>query len=494
MSQQGNYIAVDLGAESGRVMLGNVRDDRLCLEEVHRFANIPVKQGHSLRWDFDTLLSDVKTGIARAVARCDEQILGVAVDSWGVDYGLLGREGRLLEKPYHYRDSRTDGIMDKAFELIPKREIYEHTGIQFMQINSIYQLLATRLYNPELLAEASRLIFMADLVSYHLCGRAFAEYTLASTSQLMDMRTGDWSGPVFEKLSLPLEIMPEVVKPGTVVGSLTKEVAAEIGCGRVPVIAVGSHDTADAVAAVPAEGENWAYLSSGTWSLLGVETAEPVINDVTFEHQFTNEGGVGGTVTLLKNITGLWLAQECRRQWQHEGADFSYAEFTQMAKQASPFFGWVNPNDSDFLAPGEMPARINKYLENTGQKQTNDKGQLVRVILESLAFYYRWVLERIEQVTGRRIDVVHMVGGGIKNELLCQFTADATGRVVIAGPVEATASGNVLMQAVATGQIGSVSQARRLTACSFDVMNEYHPENVELWAREYEKVEPLFGG
>jgi len=486
MAQNANYIAVDLGAESGRVMLGRVADGRLSLEQAHRFANGPIQEQDSLRWDFDRLMTDIKTGIGLAAKMADGQVRGIGVDTWGVDFGLLGADGRLLEKPYHYRDSRTNGMMEKTFDRMPKREVYEHTGIQFMQLNSLYQLLAMRLTNPDTLAKADKLLFMADLFSYFLCGRAFGEYTLASTSQMMDMKTGRWSKAIFKTLSLPLEIMPHVTRPGTVVGELTLEVAKEIGCGRIPLIAVGSHDTASAVLGVPGQGDRWAYLSSGTWSLMGVEIPQAIVNDKSFAYEFTNEGGVDNTIRLLKNIMGLWLVQECKRQWQREGQDLSYGELTAMASKAKPFFGYVDCDNSDFLAPGDMPARINKCLSETGQKPTQDKGQMVRLVLESLALKYRTVLNAIEDVAGISIETLHIVGGGIQNELLCQFTADATGRKVVTGPVEATASGNILLQAKATGQIKSIEEARQVVRNSFE-MKEYQPQDVSLWEQQYRR-------
>jgi rhamnulokinase len=484
MVERANYVAVDLGAESGRVMLGSIDDGKLSLEEMHRFSNGPVETQGSLRWDFDRLLSEVKTGIGKAVRHTAGDIRGIGVDTWGVDFGLIDAGGKLIEAPYHYRDSRTNGMMDKAFEAMPKRDIYRHSGIQFMQLNSLYQLLAMRTAGSQALAKAKKLIFMADLFSYFLCGRVFGEYTLASTSQVMDMKTGKWSQPIFKKLSLPIEIMPPVVMPGTVVGELTDAVAREIGCGKIPVIAVGSHDTASAVLGVPAAGGKWAYLSSGTWSLMGVELPKAIVNDKTFQHQFTNEGGVDNTIRLLRNIMGLWLVQECKRQWQREGEDLSYTELTRMAAQAKPFAGYIDCDCSEFLSPGDMPVRINKHLADTGQQPTNDKGQIVRIVLESLAMKYRRVLAAIEDITGQTVDVLHVVGGGIQNELLCQFTANAIGRNVITGPIEATASGNILMQAIATGQIKSIDEARRIVRNSFD-LKEYRPQDQRLWEQKY---------
>ncbi len=486
MAEKANYIAVDLGAESGRVMLGRITAGRLTLAQVHRFGNGPIEEHGSLRWDFKRLLAEIKSGIAKAAKTVGSRVQGIGVDTWGVDFGFLGSDGQLLENPYHYRDDRTNGMMEKAFELMPKRRVYESTGIQFMQLNSLYQLLAMRLANSDVLTKAQRLLFVADLFSYFLCGKALSEYTLASTSQMMDMRTGQWSGPIFEELSLPTEILPEIVMPGTILGNLTDQVAKETGCGKVPVIAVGSHDTASAVLGVPATGDKWAYLSSGTWSLMGVELPQAIVNDKAFQYEFTNEGGVENTIRLLKNIMGLWLVQECKRQWQREGQDLSYGELTQMAAGAKPFFGYIDCDNSDFLAPGDMPARINKCLSETGQQPTEDKGQMLRLILESLALKYRSVLNAIEDVTGDRIEVLHLVGGGIQNELLCQFTADATGRKVIAGPTEATASGNILMQAKAAGRIESTDEARQIIRNSFE-LKEYMPQDTGFWDRQYNR-------
>ncbi len=489
MADVERYIAVDLGAESGRVMLGTVSIDKVVLEEIHRFGNGPIEKDGSLRWDFHRLLTEIKAGISKAAKAAGPEVAGIGIDSWGVDFGLLDAEGRLIENPYHYRDSRTNGITEKAFELMNKRDIYENTGLQFLPFNSVYQLLAMRLSNSATLVKAKNLVFIADLFSYFLCGKVFAEYSLASTSQFMDMRTGRWSEKILEKLSLPMDIMPEIVESGTVVGLLTAEVANEIGCGPIPVIAIGSHDTASAVVAVPAVGQgDWAYLSSGTWSLMGIEVPQAIINDKTFAYDFTNEGGVENTIRLLKNIMGLWLMQECRRQWQREGMDLSYAELADMAQKAEPFTHHINVDDSSFLAPGDMPKRINDYLMKTGQKPINDKGQMLRIVLENLALKYRSVLEAMEDVAGGKIDVLHIVGGGIQNELLCQFTANALDKKVITGPVEATASGNILMQARAAGQIKSLAEAREILRNSFE-LKEYEPQQSSLWAEQYEKTQ-----
>jgi rhamnulokinase len=486
MADKKHYIAVDLGAESGRVILATVTDDALELLQAHRFPNGPLQQGDSIRWDFDRIMSEIKTGIKKAFELSTARVCGIGVDSWGVDFGLIDGQGRLLENPYHYRDGRTNGILDKAFALMDKRDIYEHTGIQFLQFNSAFQLLAARLSGSKALARCKKLIFIADLVAYHLCGRAFAEYTLASTSQLMDMTSGQWSHPVFDKLGLDLEIMPDVVQPGTIVTNIEDKIASELGIDRVPVITVGSHDTACAVAGVPASDGNWAYISSGTWSLVGVEVPEAVISDETFENTFTNEGGVEGTIRLLKNVMGLWLVQECRRQWLCEGEEFSYQQLTELARQAEPFTAYIDPDYGEFLSPGDMPAKINGYLEEAGQSRIADKGQMIRVILESLALKYRWVIEKLEGILQQKIELVHVVGGGIQNELLCQFTADSAGRKVIAGPVEATAVGNVIMQARATGQIESLAEGRRIIRNSFE-LKSYQPGKTDRWDQVFER-------
>ena len=491
MVETKQYVAVDLGAESGRVMLGSICDSKLELDQIHRFGNGPVEQDGSLKWDFSKLFSNIKEGIGKAVKAADGQVCGIGVDSWGVDYGLIDENGELIENPYHYRDSRTDEMMDKAFEIMGRRQVYDNTGIQFMQFNTIYQLFSLSLSRPEVLKKTEKLIFMADLVSYFLCGEVFAEYSLASTSQLMDMKDATWSKEIFDNLSLPMELMPKVIAPGTVVGKLKDELAKEFACGPIDIIAIGSHDTASAVAAVPASEKNWAYLSSGTWSLMGLEIPNAAINDETYNYQFTNEGGVADTIRLLKNIMGLWIVQECKRQWNSEGEELSYAELTKLAQKAKAFKAFVNPNDNTFFAPGRMPERINKYLADSGHSIIDNKGQLVRVVLESLALNYRWVIEKLEEISGSSVNVLHIVGGGIQNELLCQFAANATGKKVITGPIEATASGNIIMQAIAKGQIESLQQARKVIAQSFE-LKSYSPQYPELWDEKYKKIEYVF--
>lgn len=491
MNDSKNYVAIDLGASSGRVILGMVSDGKISLEEIHRFENGPIETKGSLQWDFSKLIGEIETGLTKAVKHTDGKIESIAVDSWGVDFGLIDSKGNLLENPYHYRDKRTDTMMDKVFSIIPKRKLYEITGIQFMQFNTIYQLAALKFQRPEILKKTDKVIFIADLVAYHLCGNIYSEYTLASTSQLMDMRKGEWSKQIFGDLDLPLNVMPKVVQAGSVVGKLKKEIAEKFGCGQIKVVAVGSHDTASAVASVPAAKDNWAYLSSGTWSLMGLELADTLINDESFKYQFTNEGGFKKTIRLLKNIMGLWLIQECRRVWNQNGPKLSFADLSAMAQKAKPFAAVINPNDNRFLAQCDMPAVINGYLTERGNAEISDKGQLIRVILESLALYYRRVLDLLADMKGSKIDVLHLVGGGIQNELLCQFTADSTGKKVIAGPVEATAMGNIMIQAIAAGQISDLDEGRKYIGNSVD-LKIYNPREHQVWNEKYKQVKNLF--
>ncbi len=488
-----SYIAVDLGAESGRVMLGDVSGEEMNLREAHRFTNEPVTEDDLLRWDFPVLLSEIKTGIGKAASQAEHQVKGVGIDSWGVDFGLIDSSGEVMEKPWHYRDPKRHEMREQAFKEMPSRELYEHSGVQLMPINGFYQLLYLKRHRPELLERAEKLVMIADLFSYRLCGNAYSEYTLASTSQMMDMRTGQWSAEVLEAFDLPVDIMPEIVDPGTTVGQLTPEVADEIGCDRLPVIAVASHDTASAVASIPAMTDDWAYISSGTWSLQGVELPEVVLNDASFRYGFANEGGVEGTIRFLKNIMGLWLLQQSRSTWEGEDdTELSYGELQNMAEQAEPFPGYIDPGHQEFRAPGDMPDRLNEYLHNTGPHPLEDRGAMCRLILESLGFKYRVVLEQIHEVAGTEPDVLHIVGGGTQNELLNQMAADATGLPVVTGPVEATAMGNVLMQALGTGQISSLSEGRELVSRSADT-TRYEPKDVELWEERYEEFKDVTG-
>ena len=487
-----NLLAVDLGAESGRAILGQFDGDRLALSEVHRFANTPVPLPTGLHWNVPGLWSEIRNALNMASRQAGGKLDGMGIDTWGVDFALLDRTGALLGLPMHYRDSRTDGMMEAVFQRVPKADVFAQTGIQFMQLNTLYQLYAMALHNSPQLQIAETFLTMPDLLNYWLTGRKVCEFTNATTTQCYDPRRKTWARPMLERLGIPTHIFPEIVQPGTVLGNLRAAVSEEIGISAIPVIAPACHDTGSAVAAVPAPGGDFVWISSGTWSIMGVETAQPVINAEALECGMTNEGGVNNTFRLSKNIGGLWLVQECRRTWRRQGQEYSYDDLTRMAAEAQPLRAIVDPDHHDFLAPGDMPARIRAYCERTGQPPPETPDAVVRCAIESLALKYRWVLERLERLQGRRYDTIHIVGGGTKNRLLSQLTADATGRQVIAGPVEATAIGNLLVQAVALGKIGSISEAREVVARSFEVETFEPDENCRsAWDDAAAKLDTL---
>jgi len=469
-----NFAAVDLGAESGRVVVGLFDGQKLSLEEAHRFLNLPSRAGNdagsTLHWDILRLWGDIQDGLAKVVSVHGKQLAGIGVDTWGVDFGLLDETGALLGNPTHYRDSRNDGMMELAFETVPKREIFERTGLQFMPFNTLFQLLALKHQNSPQLEIAQSLLFMPDLLHFWLTGVKSGEYTIASTSQMLDARTRSWDDELLRKLDLPTNLLPNLVAPGTTLGAIRGEIAVRTGLdASTRVVVPGSHDTASAIAAVPAQGDNWAVLSSGTWSIMGVELDEPLITDRTYELNFTNEGGVGGKIRFLKNIAGLWLVQECRRTWLRAGEEYSYSELTQRAAESKPFHAIVEPNDASFVAPENMPRAIAEYCARSGQEAPQSEGAFVRCCLESLALKYRWTLEKLEELRGGRIEVLHIVGGGTQNRLLSQLTADCIGRPVIAGPVEATAIGNILTQAMARGELSTLQDIRDVVRNSFEV-------------------------
>jgi len=471
-------------------MLGQLDGQRLRLSEVHRFPNGPVSLPDGLHWDVLRLWGEIKNGLAAAIQELGADLAGIGLDTWGVDFGLLDRDGALVANPYHYRDNRTDGMLEEAFGRVPRAEIFEHTGIQFMAINSLYQLLSLVIGRSPSLDIAETFLMMPDLFNYWLTGRPVCEFSIATTSQCFDPRQGDWATPLLEKLGIPAHIFPQIVPPGTVLGNLSPSVAAEVGAGNLPVIAPGCHDTALAVAAVPAEGSDFVYISSGTWSLMGAELSGPVINEKSLAFDFTNEGGVCDTFRLLKNITGLWLVQECRRTWARQGERLSYDALTQMAAQAAPLQSLVDPDYGEFLRPGDMPARIRAFCRRTGQPVPESRGAVLRCALESLALKYRWVLERLETTLGRRLDPIHIIGGGTQNLLLNQLTADATGRRVVTGPIEATAAGNVMMQALALGYIGSLEDGRQIVRNSFE-MATYEPAGGSEWDEAFDRFATL---
>ena len=466
------YAAIDLGAESGRIVVGAFDGGRLTLDEVHRFPNVPVIAGGTLHWDVLRLWGDIAAGLRKAGAA--GEIASCAVDTWGVDFGLLDSRGRLLANPVHYRDARTAGMPERAFEVVPRAEVYATTGTQVMEINTLYQLLAMARADDPLLRSADRLLMTADLFAHFLSGAAVSEHTLASTSQALDARTRDWARPMLERLGIPTGFLPEVVAPGTVVGGLVPDLAAARGLGRTRVVLPGSHDTASAVAGTPLASPSAAFLSSGTWSLVGLELREPVISEATLAAALTNEGGVDGTILLMGNVVGLWLVQECRRALWADREPPSYETLVGLAEAAPAFTAFIDPDDERFLRPGDLPARVREFCAETGQHAPEDVGTLVRVLLESLALRYATAIGQLAATSGRHVEELRIVGGGSSNRLLCRLTANATGLPVKAGPVEATAIGNLAVQALAAGELASVAEARDIAARSFPATS-YEP-------------------
>ncbi len=489
MASQRCYLAFDLGAESGRAIAGTFEEGRMKLDVLHRFPNGPVQVGETLHWDVLNLHAQIKNGLAACVAKYGKDIASMGTDSWGVDFGLLDRDARLIGNPVHYRDSRTDGMPEALFKIVPRKTVFQRTGIQIMQINTLYQLFSMVRANSPLLEIAETFLPMADLQNFFLTGEKVAEFTLATTSQMYDPNLSDWSHETLEAVGIPARLCPDVVAPGSIVGELRDRIAEENGLRSVPVIAPASHDTAAAVAAVPASGDDWLFCSSGTWSLLGAELNEPMIDERTAQLNFTNEGGVDGTYRFLKNLAGLWIVQECKRHWEREGACHDYAELTRLAEDAAPFKAMINPGAEEFLAPGGMPARVVEACTRGGFPAPQTKGEIVRTALESLALIYRETIESVEEVTGKRFGVLHIVGGGTQNTLLNQFVANATGRVVKTGPVEATAFGNCLMQAIALGDIGSLVEAREIVRNSVEVTTHEPGGDRARWEDAYARFQ-----
>jgi rhamnulokinase len=473
-----HYLAIDLGAESGRALLGSLSAGKLSVEELHRFPNTPVRVPGALYWDILRLWHEIQHGIAVATRERKLTLDGIGIDTWGVDYALLGSDGLLLDTPRHYRDARTNGVMDKLFQVVPRDQVFGYTGIQFMQLNTLYQLYAMRLAGSPALDVAARMLNIPDLFNYWLTGVAKSETTIASTTQFFNPESMSWATELLTRLELPAGILSEIVPPGTLLGKTIEPPHA-------PVYATAGHDTAAAVVAVPAEpGDNWCYISSGTWSLMGLELASPVIDARSLAANYTNEVGVSGRIRFLKNIAGLWLLQECRKAWMLEGAEYSYEQLARLASEARPFTAAIDPDA--FLEPGGMPGQIAAYCRRTGQAPPATPGEFARAILESLALRYRNVLENLESLAGRQIDAIHIVGGGSRNTLLNQFVADCTGRRVVAGPSEATAIGNILVQAMGAGELANLDEARAVVRSSFELTTvEPHPS--PEWERAYQR-------
>ena len=483
MDRNKKFLAFDLGAESGRGILGCFDGKQIRLEVLHRFPNGGIRILDNLHWDIVGLWKEIKNTLS-ICARDSSNIESIGVDTWGVDFGLLDKSGSLLGLPFHYRDSRTTGVLEKVFDRIPRLSMFELSGCQFMEINTVYQLYSMVLADSPLLRFAETFLTIPDLINFWLTGQKVSEFTNATTTQLYDPREGNWSAELCQVLDIPLSIFPKVIQPGTDIGLTLPSITDETALQSTRVIAPACHDTGSAVAAVPVRNGSWAYISSGTWSLMGIEVNKPIITEQALELNFTNEGGVNNTFRFLKNIMGLWLVQECRRAWSRLGEQMSYDEISQITDRAEPFKALIDPDHHSFLASGNMPKRIVDFCKHTNQSLPLMKGGIIRCALESLAFKYRWVLEKLESVKGEAISTIHIIGGGTKNKLLCQFTADATQCQVIAGPVEATSIGNLLVQMTSSGVIGSITEGREIVAQSSELIY-YEPTDSTEWDQVY---------
>ncbi len=488
-----NYLAFDLGADSGRAIVGSLTDHGLTLTEVHRFPNIPVRTRDTLHWDVLRLWHEIKTGL-RAAQGQSPDLTSVGLDTWGCDFALLDDADRLLGNPVHYRDGRTYGMLERALDIMSAAEIFQQTGIQFLPLNTLIQLFALRQSHPRDLDQAAALLTMPDLFNFWLTGRKVNEFSNATTTQCLNPRTMNWATGLLEALDIPTGIFQEVVHPGTQLGALDSAVTRELDVAPLPVIAPACHDTGSAVAAIPAHTQDCIWISSGTWSIMGVVVPDAILGSGALAHNFTNEGGVGHTFRFCKNIMGLWLLQECRRTWERQGTTYTYPELSALSQQVSQTASVIDPDHELFLAPGDMPARIRAFCAQTDQSVPESVPEILRCITDSLALKYRWVLERMEETLGRTLSPVHVVGGGSQNAVLNQATADATGRDVIAGPAEATATGNIMVQAVASGQIDSFQEIGDMVRQSSDlktfVPSPHAPERA-YWDEYYGTLQAL---
>ena len=482
MNTEKKFVAFDLGAESGRCIVATLKDQQIDLKEVHRFTTQSVKYGKGFYWDILNICQEVIKGLAEARKAFGPHFDGIGVDTWGVDYVLVDSEGIIIGYPHHYRDDRTDGVMEDAFKIVPKEEMYGRVGIQFAQFNTLFQLLSENKRKLNFLDIADKMLLMPDFMNYLLSGKINAEFTIASTTSLADPIKRDWAWDLIERFEFPKKLFPKIVEPGTVLGNLLKSLAESTELSpNIPIIATAGHDTASAVVSVPADRKNdWAFLSSGTWSLFGKEMNRSLLTSRAMEYNFTNEGGVGGTTRFLKNIIGLWPLQECRRYWSEKSDQYTYSALTDMASREGFVNAWVDLNDLRFLKPGDMPSKILAYLKESSQTTKSNVGFTVNVILESLAFSYRMTKKEIEDVTGTRIQRLFAVGGGIQNQLLMQMTADALGCTVLAGPIEGAVIGNVGVQAIATGTVSDVAEWRSIVADSFQPQ-VYKPKQTDYF-------------
>lgn len=484
-----NFLAFDLGASSGRAILGKLQDKKLELVEVHRFKNQMTRiHGHYF-WNIYSLFDELKTGLKKCISEFGIQPDSIGIDTWGVDYAVVSDNGQFAALPFAYRDHRTDNAMDEFFKLLPKEETYQLTGIQFMQFNTLFQLFSSVRDKSQGIESAQNFLFMPDALSFLFTGKKYTEYTIASTSQLLKPGKAEWEEKLFNAAGIPLSLAGKITQPGTVTGNILAEVQEETGSAAIPCIAVAGHDTASAIASVPAKEGNWAYLSSGTWSLLGIESPVPLVSEQTLAMNFTNEGGVEGTTRFLKNIMGMWLIQECKRVWDAQSV-LGWHEIVALSSNAKPFKSLINPDDAGFLNPGNMPKAVQEYCAKTNQPVPQNKGEIARCIYDSLVLKYKYTLKQIESVTGKKIERLHIIGGGAHNSMMNQLTADATGIPVFAGPTEATAIGNILMQAKALGKVNSLAEIREIAGNSFEVI-KYTPSPKLNWDEAYERFEKL---
>jgi rhamnulokinase len=491
-----NYIAIDLGASSGRGIVGEFDGSRVAIQEVHRFDNGPVHVGQRMYWDVLHLWSEIQNAMRLAGNQYGDSLVSIGVDTWGVDFALLDKHDQLLANPFHYRDRHTVGIFDQAFKKVPREEIFAATGLQFMEINSLYQLIAMQRDQNVALENAKTFLLMPDLFHWMLSGEMVNELTDASTTQLFDPQLADWSEALIRRFGFDRSIFQTIAEPGTRIGSVRPTVLHETRLKDIDVVLPGAHDTASAILSVPASTfgrskPDWCFISSGTWSLMGVEIDQPLLTSVVSDFNFTNEGGVGGTTRLLKNIAGLWLVQECRRIWEREGLAVDWSTLISSSLEAKPLLSVINPDDPRFLAPDNMPQAICDFCSQTNQTEPSNRQQIVRISLESLALRYRKTLDAIETMIDSKIDTIHIVGGGALNELLCQWAADACNRQVVAGPTEATALGNVMMQAVADQTVGNIEQARTIIRNSFEVQVYEPGVDRQRWDQAFEQFDRI---
>ena len=475
-------LAFDFGASGGRAILGAFDGEKIRLEEIHRFSNDPVKVGNTFYWDVLRLFYEIKQGILKAKQKGGFDSIGI--DTWGVDFGLIDEKGYLLENPVHYRDERNVGMIEEAEKYMSKGEMYDRTGIQFMDFNTVFQLLSLKKNRPELLERADKLLFMPDLLAYMLTGEKVSEYSIATTSQMVNIYSQTWDKEILDALGIPSDILCDIVPAGSVSGMLRAELCEELGVESVPVISVCGHDTQSAITAIPSKNKDFAFISSGTWSLFGTELDAPVVNEKAKKLNVTNEGGYAYTTAFLKNICGLWLIQESRRQWIREGKEYSYAELEKEALAAEPFRCFIDPDAPDFVAMGDMPSRVREFCRKTGQYVPETVGEVMRCIYESLAMKYKYVLAGIEDCTEKQFDVIHVAGGGTKDTFLCSMTASSCNRTVYAGPIEATVLGNIAVQFMSAGAIKDISEARNIIA-NGENLTVYEPVDADKWEKAY---------